>query len=192
MTSVTTDIDIDFADRNKALEGLACVPAAMLSERHGAQRHASGVYFQNIPVDPLTGLAAYDYDKAAELGYFKIDFLNNRIYQGVRDEEHLRRLIATEPPWECFEDREIVETLAHIHSHFGTVQAIRPRSIEDLAVVLALIRPGKKHLIGRSRDEIDREIWDQDDGGYTYKKSHAISYAMSIVVQLNLMAEEMS
>lgn len=190
MTLVTTDIDIDFADRQKALEGLPHVQAVMVTERHGVQRHASGVYFQNIPVDPLTGLAAYDYETAADLGYFKIDFLNNRIYQGVRDEAHLLALMAAEPPWECFEDREIVESLAHLHAHFGTVQAVRPRSIEDLAVVLALIRPGKKHLVGRPREEIDREIWAKDESGYAYKRSHAISYAMSIVVQLNLMVEE--
>ena len=64
-----------------------------------------------------------------------------------------------------------------------------PRSIEDLAICIALPRPGKAHLINKPRSEINREIWMKTDN-YYFKKSHAIAYASAIVVQLNLMIEQ--
>lgn len=193
MAGVDTDIDIDFASREDALRDLDHIPAM---RREGAKevRHASGVYFQPVPVNPLTGLSAFTADEAAEHGYFKIDFLNNSIYQSVRDEAHLDALLNREPEWEAFEDRLIVGMLPHLADHFGIVQAIQPRSIEDLAVILALIRPGKRHLLGRSRAEIDAEVWTPPTAGgeYFFKRAHAIAYAASIVVRLNRLIEEMS
>lgn len=191
MSTITTDIDIDFADRLKALAGLTHVPA--MRNEHGRKiRHPSGVYFQAVPVDPFTNLCAFDFNEAAELGYFKIDFLNNSLYEGVRDEDHLDELLNREPPWEAFEDVDFVQELAHIRDHFGIVKSIRPKNIEDLAVVLALIRPGKKHLRFQPREVIDREIWEPGTDGYTFKRAHAIAFAASIVVQLNLMIERLS
>ena len=189
MTIVSTDIDIDFADRLGALEGLAHVPAAVVSDGR-RQRHPSGAYFQEIPFDPLTGLAAFDFKQAAELGYFKVDFLNNSIYEGVQDEDHLDRLMNQEVDWELFLNRGIVDQLSHVAGHYGIIHSIQPKSIEDLAVVLALIRPGKRHLVGQARAAIDAEIWQPSSDGYEFKRAHAIAYAVSIVVQLNLIWEK--
>jgi hypothetical protein len=191
MTRVDTDIDIDVANREHALTGLHHIPATVRDKHGVVSRHPSGVYFQPVPVNPLTGLCAYDKDAAAERGYFKIDLLPNKIYTEVRDEDHLDDLMAREPVWELFDDPLFVNELPHIWKHYGTVQSIRPRSIEDLAIVLALIRPGKKHLIGRAREEIDAEVWLPDDQGFRFKRAHAIAYAVSIVVKLNLMIEMM-
>jgi len=195
MKYIDTDIDIDFADRNVALSQLPHIDA-MIDRDGKATRHPSGVYFQNIPVDPLTDLAAYDYEKAPELGFIKVDFLNNSIYACVRDEEHLERLMA-EPDWDLFLIRDLVEgtertpKLAHVGDHFGLLQMIRPRSVEELAICVALIRPGKCHLIGKPMDEIKKEIW-LPTTDYYYKKPHAIAYAMSIIVQVNLIVEQLS
>lgn len=186
MSKVTTDIDIDFADRDSALVGLMHV-AATMEQKGQPARHPTGVYFQNVPIDPISGNASLDYEKSAECGYFKIDFLNNSIYAGVRDEEHLIELMQ-DPDWEMLEVPEIVSMLAHIHNSFGLVQMIMPKSVEDLAVVLALMRPGKRHLMGKPRAEIDAEIWKASEG-FVFKRAHAIAYAMSIVVQLNLLIE---
>lgn len=188
---VDFDIDLDFKDRNHALSGLDCVPASV-AKNGNFTRHPSGVYFQDIPINPMTNLAAFDYHRAEELGYFKIDFLNSSIYNGVESEEHLQRLLDTEPDWSLFEHKSIVEMLNHIRDHFGVVQFIKPKSIEDLAVVLALIRPGKRHLMGQGRLYIDAEIWTQDGSGYSFKRAHAVSYAATIVVQLNLICENMA
>ena len=67
---------------------------------------------------------------------------------------------------------------------------MKPTSVEQLAMVLALIRPGKRHLVGKSWTLIKRSIWDETDDGYSFKKAHSVSYALAIVVQMNLMVEE--
>jgi hypothetical protein len=157
--AVQTDIDIDFADRDKALDDLIHINAMMHNARAESVRHPTGVYFQNIPINPLTGNAAIAYEEAAELGYFKVDFLNNHLYEGVRDSDHLDQLVRREPEWTLLEMPEMVSQLAHIHSHFGVVQSVHPQSVDDLAIVLALMRPGKRHLLGRDRATIDAEIW---------------------------------
>jgi hypothetical protein len=154
-------------------------------------KHKSGVYFQDIPVNPTDGLAAYDYREAEKQGYFKIDFLPSNIYEGVRDENHLDELLNREPMWELFLEPEIVSELAQVSEHIEILETIRPTSIEDLAVCLALIRPGKQPLLRQSRDKIDKVIWEKSTVGYHYKKSHAIAYAASIVVQLNLLTERL-
>lgn len=179
-----TDIDIDVMQRSRVADSLSAVPAALTSR----QPHNSGLYFQDIPCDPLDGLAVWDYAQAANLGYFKIDLLPCNLYEGVRNEEHLVDLLVRDPPWHALEDPAVVNKLAHINGHFAEVQAIRPCSIEDLAVCLAIIRPGKRHLRGRSRVEIDREIW-LPTSEFAFKKSHSIAYAAAIVVQLNLLDE---
>lgn len=192
MTKISTDIDIDFKNRNDALSVLPHIAASMVNQGKSA-RHNTGIYFQNIPVDPLTGHASIPYAKAEDMGYFKIDLINNSVYENVRDTAHLESLLATEPAWDLLDDPDIVSMLAHIHSHFDVVSAIKPKSVDDLAVVLALIRPGKRHLVGKSRDEIDSEVWiAPSDGSYHFKKSHSFAYAVSIVVQLNAIIEQAS
>ena len=190
MTRISTDIDIDFKNRNDALAVLPHISASMVNQGKST-RHNTGIYFQNIPVDPLTGHASIPYSKAEDLGYFKIDLINNSVYEGVRDTAHLEALLATEPAWDLLDDPDVVSMLAHIHSHFDVVSAIKPKSVDDLAVVLALIRPGKKHLVSKSRAEIDAEVWlPPSDGSYTFKRAHAYAYGLSIVVQLNQIVEQ--
>ena len=50
------------------------------------------------------------------------------------------------------EHRDVIQQLFHIHNHSDTVIRMKPRSIEQLAMVLAVIRPGKKHLILGNHD----------------------------------------
>jgi hypothetical protein len=61
---------------------------------------------------------------------------------------------------------------------------------------LALLRPGKKHLIPVCEEKgfqaIDQEIWVKTEDAYFFKKAHAIAYAHVIVVQLNLLCEMVS
>ena len=189
--AIDTDIDIDFADRDHALRNLPHVAATLLS-RGDIALHPSGVYFQDAPIDPIVNGCSILYEEAADLGYFKIDFLNNTLYLDVRDENHLNELMEREPVWELLELRDFVDELAHLRDHFGVVQIINPKSVEDLAVVLALIRPGKRHLLGKPRAYIDAEIWKPDPDGYAYKRSHAIAYSVSITVQMNLLFDKLT
>lgn len=183
------DIDIDFADRDKALALIHHVPASM--ERDGdLVRHNVGIYIQEIPTHPLTGIATIPYKEAEERGYFKLDFLNLNIYKDVNSPSHLDALVQREPAWELLEHQEIVDQLFHLHGHFDIVQKMKPKSVDQLAMLLALIRPAKRHLIGKDWDEIEKTIWDEPEGDlYAFKKAHSYSYAMAIVVQMNLMLE---
>lgn len=181
-----TDIDIDFPDREKALKDLLCIQATNTGR---VTKHPSGVYFQNIPIHPIDGLAAYDHNEAAEHGFFKIDFLKNSLYEDVQNEAHLDKLLSTEPVWELLENEMIVKQMAQIGDHFKLVSSFKPKSIEELAVCLALMRPGKRHLRGKDRAEIMADIWTPTET-YYYKKPHAIAYAASLVVQINLIVEQ--
>ena len=58
-------------------------------------------------------------------------------------------------------------------------------------MILALIRPGKRHLIGRTWDELQTVIWEKPaDNSYYFKRSHAIGYATVIALQMNLICEK--
>lgn len=183
------DIDIDFLDRNKILD---IVPhrVAMRTQRGDNLKHNTGVYFTEIPHNPFTNLSTIDYEEAERRGYFKIDFLNVNIYEGVKNEEHLVTLLTTEPNWELLSYKEIVDQLFHINGHFDIVNKLKPNSIEELAAVLAIIRPAKRHLVDSDWDKINKEVWVKpEDESYFFKKSHAIAYAHAIVVQLNVLCE---
>ena len=187
-----TDIDIDFKDRTDILNKLHHISASII-KNNNITRHNTGIYFHEIPVDPFTGNATLDYKKAEELGYFKIDCLNVNMYKDVESEEHLLRLIDTEPDWELFQHNEIVEQLFHIHDHFNIVSQMKPQSIEQLAMVLAIIRPAKRPLLGESWQSIQKQVWLKPiDNSYYFKKSHAMSYALAIVVQLNLLVDSIN
>ena len=187
-----TDIDIDFKDRTDILNKLHHISASII-KNNNITRHNTGIYFHEIPVDPFTGNATLDYKKAEELGYFKIDCLNVNMYKDVENEEHLQRLIDTEPDWELFQHKEIVEQLFHIHDHFNIVSQMKPLSVEQLAMVLAIIRPAKRPLLGESWQSIQKQVWLKPiDNSYYFKKSHAMSYALAIVVQLNLFVDSIN
>jgi hypothetical protein len=70
------------------------------------------------------------------------------------------------------------------------LQAYKPTTVEQLAMILAIIRPGKKHLMGKPFDEIEKTVWVKPTGDeYYFKKAHAIAFATAIVVQLNRLVE---
>lgn len=189
---INFDVDIDMADRDTFLKLVPHVPASI---NHDAERakHNTGVYFQNIPHDPLVGTSLLDYKEAEAGGYFKVDFLNNSIYEGVRDEHHLDELLNREPVWELLRHKEIVEQLFHISNYSELLNNYGPRSIDELAMVLAIIRPAKRHLQGKTFEEIRKDVWTPpEDGAYYFKHAHSISYAAVIVVQLNLIVEQLS
>jgi DNA polymerase III alpha subunit len=186
------DIDIDFNDRDKALTLFKHIKA---SRREGDKlvKHNTGVYLHEVPVDAVSGLSAVDYTHAEEQGYFKIDFLNVGLYKGVRDETHLIQLMNTEPLWDLLEQDDFSNLLFHVNGHGSILREMKPRSIEQLAAVLAMIRPAKRHLIGKSWDEVLTEVWSKPKNDeYYFKKSHATAYAVAVVVQMNIICEGIS
>lgn len=186
------DIDLDFPNRQDILKIVKHVPAA-IHDHTGIKKHNTGVYCHKIPVNPLTGLASIDYKEAESRGYFKIDFLNVNVYKDIKDEAHLEKLIKTEPLWDLLEQKEFTDLLFHLNGHHAILQKMKPRSVAQLAAVLAMIRPAKRHLIGESWDTVMQTVWEQPDNNeYYFKKSHSFSYAVAIVVQMNLICESVS
>lgn len=183
------DIDIDFKNRDDILNIIKHIPASII-ENNIIKKHNSGVYCQQIPVDPLTGYASIDYKEAEQRGYFKIDFLNASVYQGVKNEEHLKHLMEVEPLWDLLEQDEFTNLLFHLNGHGNILRKMKPQSIEQLAAVLAMIRPAKRHLIGQDWETVLKEVWQKPQNDeYYFKKSHSIGYATAIVVQMNLICE---
>ena len=183
-----TDIDIDLKNRDDVLTKLKHIPASIITD--SVKKHNTGVYFHDMPYDPSTNLSTINYKEAEDLGYFKIDLLNVNIYEHVKNEAHLNRLLEREPDWDLLLHKEIVQQLFHIHDHYDIVAQMQPRSIDQLAMVLAIIRPAKRPLLGESWQSIQKQVWlKPKDNSYYFKKSHAISYAYAIIIQLNSLCE---
>ena len=189
MTNIAkTDIDIDVKNRDVLLEKLKHIPASIINDGE-IKKHNTGVYFTDIPTHPFTNSANIDYKQAEDRGYFKLDVLNVSVYEQVKNEKHLQELIDQKPDWSLLEHKEIVEQLFHIHNHFDIVNKLKPKSVEELAAVLAIIRPAKRNLLNATWSEIHNSVWIKpQDNTYYFKKSHAIGYALAICVQMNLMS----
>lgn len=186
------DIDIDFSNRTKALELFKHIPASR-TENDKLVRHNTGVYFHPVPVLAEKNISAVPHTQAEEFGYFKIDFLNVGIYKDVRDELHLTELMNKEPLWELLEQDEFSNMLFHINGYGDILRQMKPTSIEQLAAVLAVIRPAKRHLAGKDWTTVNAEVWNTtSNDGYAFKRSHATAYAMAIVVQMNAICESVS
>ena len=184
------DVDIDMANREDFLRLVNHTPASIKQDDGTYVKHNTGVYFQTIPTFPLERFSSIDYETAEEDGWFKVDVLNNGIYKDVKDEAHLTRLMDTEPLWDLLEYEEFVSQLFHVSNYAKILAQYKPTSVEQLAMILAIIRPGKKHLVGKSWNEIAATVWDKPvDGSYYFKHSHAVAYAVAIVVQMNLICE---
>ena len=186
------DIDIDFFNRDSALKCFKHIAASRIDGDQSV-KHNTGVYFHSVPVDAAKNISAVPYDRADELDYFKIDFLNVNIYKGVRDETHLKELMGREPLWDLLEQEDFVNLLFHVNGHSKILKIMTPRTVEQLAAVLAVIRPAKRYLIGRPWEEVLQEVWTKPVGDeYYFKKSHATAYAVAVVVQMNLICEQIS
>ena len=185
------DIDIDFADRKIALETMQHIIASRYTDTN-VTPHNTGIYFHNIPHNPVNNMSTIDYKIAQTRGYFKIDFLNVHVYNGVQDNNHLIKLMETEPLWELLEKEEFVNLLFHLNGHVDILKQTLPTSVEQLAAVLSMIRPAKRYLIGKDWTTIMNEVWIKpDNNDYYFKKAHSFSYAMIVIVQMNLICENL-
>lgn len=186
------DIDIDFYDRTKALDQFVHVQASR-KDNDKLVPHNTGIYVTDIPHDPITNLANIDYNEVEDRGYFKLDFLNVGIYKDVQDESHLKTLMETEPLWDLLQQDDFSSLLFHVNGHGSILRQMKPTTILQLAAVLAMIRPAKRHLIGMDWMTVMTTIWTKPEGGeYYFKKSHAVAYAQAVVVQMNLICEQIS
>ncbi len=154
-------------------------------------KHQVGVYFQGVARDPVTGLSAIPYEEAEEIGFVKIDMLHLSLLNYFENKKQIRTLIKRDPDWNLLRDRTVVEKLFQIRKHFDVINKIRPKSVLELADATAIIRPGKRYLLDaylKDREKIrDKILYEKtEDGSNYFKKSHAVAYALNIVLQLHL------
>ena len=183
-----SDIDIDFGDRTAALAVIKHIPACIVTDEK-IVKHNTGIYVSDIPFNPVTGNASFDYKVAEERGYVKMDFLNVGLYQQIQSEEHLNKLMNTDPDWTKLYDEEICSQLIHVGNHYQTLLNM-PEPVDTVArlmMFLAIIRPAKRHLVGKSWKEVAKTVWDKPtDGSYGFKMSHSCAYSHLVIVNLNL------
>jgi hypothetical protein len=185
---MSADIDIDLADRDRVLSLIDHTPARLATPNKNP-RHATGVYATPVPYDAVNNCAAIDYHVAESRGYFKIDFLNQSVYQLVRDPDHLDALMSQTPPWSrLWQDPVWASGLVHVGNYTGLLGTMQPDSIPRMAAFISVIRPGKAHLQDRPWTEVFESVWDGDDSrGFVFKKAHAISYAHLVALHMVLL-----
>jgi DNA polymerase III alpha subunit len=97
-----------------------------------------------------------------------------------------------QPIWQLLEHKDFVDNVFHLSGHDELLKQLKPSSVQQLAATLAIIRPAKKHLAGNSWSSILQEVWTKPKEGYYFKKAHAFAYAMSVIVHMNLLCEQIN
>jgi DNA polymerase III alpha subunit len=139
-------------------------------------------------VDPVTKVSAIPYKNAEDLGYMKIDFLHNHVYDSFVSRKEIDEMLDKDPDWGILLIPSEQKKLFQLANHGDVLTAVKPRSVEELADVLALIRPGKRSLLKlylAQRSATRKILYSPDSGGYFFKKSHSISYALVVTLQLH-------
>lgn len=183
------DIDIDLPPSFDPLKVFPEWVKASMVQNEVLRPHPCGVYPQTIPKDKVTGLAAIPYETAEDVGYFKLDFLHLSVYQHFESREEILQLLEIEPDWTLLQVPSVVEKLFQLSKHLELLRKVKPKSLEDIADALALIRPGKMELLPLYlNDKIKARglLYQKGADGYSFKRSHSLSYAMVVVLQLHL------
>jgi DNA polymerase III alpha subunit len=189
------DVDIDVqpaalqAGLHKVFPNI--VKASQVDEKRGILvPHNVGYYFQDVPIDPQTGLAAAPYQLAQELGCFKMDFLPLHALNRFESREDMLALLEVEPDWDLLLIPSVVQNLFQLSKHAELLSKLRPRSLLELADALALPRPKKAYMVPyylTDKVQCRKLLYAREEGDHTsFKKAHAIAYAMIVVLQLHL------
>lgn len=184
------DIDLDLPSFDPT-EFFPTVTRASMVKDGELVKHPAGVYFQSIPRDKITGLAAIPYEPAEDLGFFKVDFLHLSLLDDLPlpDKASVRELIKIEPNWDLLQDEKVVEQLFQLRKHHTLLLQLNPRSVVELADCIALLRPAKRLLVDKYKQAPNRtrvELYKMPLPPGCFKRGHAIAYALTIVIQLHL------
>ena len=197
------DIDIDFSDAQKVKSFFKDrIVLASQIENDDIKKHNVGVYFQSMPVDKELNIAAIPClitgeqprrDRAQELGYFKLDFLEVKMLRHFKSKAEIRELLKIPPDWSLLEREDIVTDVFQIRNHFDIVSKVKPKSIEEVADVLALIRPNKRVLLDeylKNPKHVREHLLYKREAGEksSFRLCHAVPYSMLIVLNLHIIS----
>lgn len=152
------------------------------------RKHPAGVYFQQVPTEPNLKIASVPYNYAPHFNLFKVDFLHLTMLDSFESKQQIRELMKQEPNWALMEDPDVVAQLFQLKNHYDVLSWIKPKSVQELADCVALIRPGKRHLLDQYKIDTTKaraELYRQPLPKGCFKKAHAIAYAFNIVLQLH-------
>jgi len=184
------DVDIDLKTDFNPLDHFPEAIRASRIQDGEIKPHPAGVYFQRIAQDKVTGLAAIPFNEAEDEGYFKVDLLHLSFLDNFKNKDEIRTLLKREPDWCLMQSPSVVSKLFQLHKHYDVVKAIRPESVLSLADCIAIIRPAKRWLLPRyleNPEGLRNALYAKPKNDKPYfKKPHAISYALTIVLQLHL------
>lgn len=187
MVKTTADIDIDVQSTFDPSTLFNVVKASRVQDGK-LLKHPVGVYFQNIPADPVTGLSAIPHEHTDDYRYFKIDMLHLHILNLFDSKEQIKSLLRKAPDWDILKHESNVVKLFQLSKHFYLVNKMNPRSILDIADCIAIIRPGKRILLDKYiADRVNtRKLLYQKTSDSDYKRSHAVAYAHIVILQMHL------
>lgn len=191
------DIDFDLPSNFDAKNYFNIVRASIVNNGE-IEPHPCGVYFENIPTSD--GLSAIPYKVADTMDYQKIDFLTLKMLDHI-DFDTLQQYRQTEPDWSQLQQEDILQHVMHLSTrdsegkllYLHILQTIKPRTMEEVADILALIRPGNSSYVEQYRintNYVREQIYKQHDDRYTFKRSHALSYAQNIGIQIHFLVSK--
>lgn len=183
------DIDVDLQTSFDPTKIFSKIVRASMFRDKKLLPHPCGVYFQDVPVDPVTKLSAVEYATAENLGCFKIDFLHVSVYDHFTSRQEIKELLEHDPDWDLLKHPSVVGQLFQLSKHFDLIQQVRPESIEELADLMSLIRPQKRFMLRYYLEnpiQARPDLYRADGDGYAFKKAHAVAYALVVVLQLHL------
>jgi DNA polymerase III alpha subunit len=186
------DVDIDCDPRFKPQTIFKSWPRATVLRDGKMTPHPCGVYPQKMAVDPVTGLAAIPYELAEDFGFLKVDFLHLSVYQHFKSREEIETLLKKEPDWNLMLLPSTHAKLFQLSKHGELVRDVKPKSLMEVADIMALIRPAKKHFIGLYKKDpvaCRKILYAADESGYSFKKSHALAYSYVVWLQLHLIEQ---
>lgn len=204
-----SDLDLDIPASKSELIRNGLTKASILTEKGTYQNHPAGVYLY-AAVPEFEGTAVIDYKTMEEKEYQKIDILNNSYLDDITNKEMIRFIGLIEQEDIDWEELWRYTEPYQLGKYPGILREFKVSSVLDLAIILALIRPGSvsnydkmkafihtdKLLVKKTEDKqkILRETYgipifaEQfkelgiNDGKYRYKKPHSIGYAYVLLI----------
>lgn len=183
------DIDIDTPSAFDPRDIFPDITCASMVNNGRFRKHPAGVYFQKLPSEPTQDIACVPYDIAPHFDLFKVDFLHLSLLDVFDSKAQIRELMTKDPNWNMLEDEDVVAELFQLKNHYDVIQLVQPRSIQELADCVALIRPGRRYLLDQYKADpvwARRELYKQPLPKGCFKKAHAIAYAFNISLQLHM------
>lgn len=204
-----SDLDLDIPSSKSELIRGGIVKASILTERGTYQNHPAGVYLY-AAVPQFDGVAVIDYKEMEKIEYQKIDILNNTFLDDISNKEMIEFIEKIENEDIDWEELWRYTEPYQLGKYPGILREFKVSSVLDLAIILALIRPGSvanydkmkafihTDKILKKKSEEAQIILEEtygipvfneqfkslgiDDGKYRYKKPHSIGYAYVLLI----------